>query len=213
MRVPYSLVNVPALGYDLVRLPHGEQAARVLRAALHCGPAELAALASGHPGRARTERWQNVLAGAGRRRASTLGLAGQALAGQRSAGQDAGQNTGQDTGLDTGERLLHRLERAAIGDLASLERVLRHDFLDWTWSRDDDVVRQRPDDVRASDVLADAAASAYCSELLDPRLRRAMAAPFLAARLVEPTTTGLPAVDELLAVVVAGGESARHTWR
>jgi hypothetical protein len=58
--VPYSLVNVSALGYDLVRLPRGDQVGRVLRLALACGPEQLAALAVRHPGPCRAPHRQDA---------------------------------------------------------------------------------------------------------------------------------------------------------
>ena len=200
--MPYSLVNVPALGYDLVRLPHGEQVARVLRVALACGPDELAVLAGHHPGESRAPRWDEVVAG--RRREglhAALGVADQAL--ERAV---AGER--RESSL-----LLRRLERAAVGDLPALERVLRHDILEWTWLRSGDLAVQDPDHALACDVLADAAASAYCSEYLDGETRRAMAAPFLAARLRSDAPTGHPLVDRMLADVACGNEPARAAWR
>jgi hypothetical protein len=200
--VPYSLVNVPALGYDLVRLPRGEQVARVLRVALSCGPGELARLADRYPGQSRAPRWDEVL---GDRRhedmRAALRLADRAL--ERAVGGDGGWSS----------LMLGRLERAAIGDLPALERVLRHDILDWTWLRSGDLAVQDPDHALACDLLADAAASAYCSEHLDDETRRAMARPFLAARLVCDRPTGLGDVDALLTTVATSNEPARAAWR
>ena len=200
--MPYSLVNVPALGYDLVRLPHGEQVALVLRTALACGPEELTALAAHHPGESRSPRWDEVLGGRRNQTLrSTLELADRAL--ERAVAGDAGSS-----GV-----LLRRLERAAIGDLPALERVLRHDILDWTWLRSGDLAVQDPQLSRGADVLADAAASAYCSEQLGDSTRRAMAAPFLAARVQADGPTGNPALDGLLAAVARCNESDREAWR
>ena len=201
--MPYSLVNVPALGYDLVRLPHGEQVARVLRVALSSGPDELARLTDHHRGVSMAPRWDQVLGGRqheGLRAA--LRLADTAL--ERAVAGDSGGSSGV---------LLRRLERAAIGDLPALERVLRHDILEWTWLRSGDLAVQDPDHALACDVLADAAASAYCSEHLDDETRRAMAAPFLAAGLPSDGSTGLGDVDDLLAAVATGNEPARAAWR
>jgi hypothetical protein len=200
--VPYSIVNVPALGYDLVRLPHGEQVARVLRVALSCGPDELGRLAERHPGQSRAPRWDQVLGG--RRHEdmrAALRLADRAL--ERAVAGDSGSSS----------VLLRRLERAAIGDLPALERVLRHDILDWTWLRSGDLAVQDPDHARACDVLADAAASAYCSENLDDETRRALAGPFLAARLISDGPTGVGDVDALLGAVATSNEPARAAWR
>lgn len=200
--MPYSLVNVPALGYDLVRLPRGDQVARVLRAALGCGPAELAALAASHPGGCRTSGRRHIPAGDGvERLGSALGEAADALG--RAAAGDA----------DPATVLLHRLERAAIGDLPALERLLRRDVLDWTWSRPGDAASQSPEHGRAADVLVDAAAAAYCAERLDEDARRRLAAPFVSARLHVPEATGHPAVDDVLAAVAGSDETTRRAWR
>jgi hypothetical protein len=200
--VPYSLVNVPALGYDLVRLPHGEQVAQVLRTALAAGPQELALLAARHPGEAREPRWDEVLGRGGEESMhAALDLAGQAV-GHAQAGDAASSRV-----------LLRRLEMAALGDLAALERILRHDILDWTWLHSGDLSVQDPDFSRACDVLLDAAASAYRSRHLSDHRRRVMAAPFLASRVVASPTTGHPAVDGLLEQVSRCTEADRDRWR
>lgn len=205
--MPYSLVNTPALGYDLVRLPHGDQVCTVLRVALASGPEDLARFAARHRGTARSGRWHQALAHGGPESVrSTLGPADQALEGAQAA--DAASS-----GL-----LLRRLEQAAVGDLPALARLLRHEILDWTWLHSGDLAVQDPDHALGCDVLADAAASAYCSERLGDATRRAMAAPFLAARLGTPerpgdTLTGHPEVDALLRSVGGSDEARRLAWR
>jgi hypothetical protein len=200
--VPYSLVNVPALGYDLARLPHGEQVAEVLRTALAAGPAELSRLAARHPGEGREQRWADaLLSGREEPMHEALGLGGRAVV-HAQAGDPA-----------TSGVLLRRLELAALGDLPALERILRHDILDWTWLRSGDLAVQDPDFALACDVLLDAAASAYRSRHLSDHGRRVMAAPFLAARLPAPEATGHPGVDELLEQLSSADAADRERWR
>lgn len=201
--MPYSLVNAPALGYDLVRLPHGEQVAGVLRTALGCSADQLGALAARHPGPARVERWATVLdRGAREGVRDTLVLADRAL-------ELALAGDGTSSAL-----LLRRLERAALGDVAGLDRLIRHDVLDWTWLRSGDLAVQDPGAAEASDVLADAAASAYCSERLDDAVRRSMAAPYLAAGLdLAGSASPHPAVQSVLDLLVGTDGPARRAWR
>ena len=167
----YSLVSAGSLGFDLARLPGGTGTTQVLLDALACDDADLAALAAAHPGPGRAERWARVL-GAGQEvsAGSALRLAGPALD-LTAAGDLAG-----------GRDLITRLARAPLGDLAALDRLVRHDVLSWTWSTADDVAVQRAEHTRAADVLVDAAASAYASRWLGDDLRRELCAPYLSAR-------------------------------
>ena len=201
--MPYSLVNIPALGYDLVRRPHGEQVALVLRVALASGPDQLGPLAARHPGSLRDARWADVVTeGASTESVrSALGLADLAL--ERAQAGD----------VSSSSVLLGRLELAALGNLPALERVLRHDILDWTWLHSGDLAVQDPDFAKAADVLLDAAASAYSSQRLSDERRRAMAAPFLAARPETPASTGHDVVDALLDDIAGSDAAARGSWR
>jgi hypothetical protein len=201
--VPYSLVNAPALGYDLVRLPHGEQVADVLRTALACTPDHLGALAVRHPGAPRVERWGTVLdRGARESVRESLVLADRAL--ELALAGDCTSSA----------LLLRRLERAALGDVAGLDRLIRHEALDWTWLRSGDLAVQDPAAAEACDVLVDAAASAYCSERLGDGVRRTMAAPYLAAGLdLGGGSSRHPAVQAVLDVLVGADGPARHAWR
>jgi hypothetical protein len=200
--VTYSLVNAPALAYDLVRLPHGLQAGQVVRTALACGPDELSALAARHPGPHRAHRWGEVMvAGSREPLRRTVHLADEAV-GSALAGDTA-----------TSTALVRRLERAALGDVAALDRMLRHDVLDWTWLACGDIAVQDPEASAACDVLADAAASAYCSEVLDDATRRSMAAPYLATRPSPPRLTGHEVVDAALSHLAGTDEEGRRRWR
>ena len=63
-------------------------------------------------------------------------------------------------------------------------------------------------------MLADAAASAYCSERLDHTVRRSMAAPFLAAGLdLAGGPSSHPAVQTVLDRLAGADEPARRAWR
>jgi len=70
-----------------------------------------------------------------------------------------------------------------------------------------------PEASAACDVLADAAASAYCSEVLDEPTRRSMAAPYLATRPSPPEVTGHEVVDAALAHLAGTDEDGRRRWR
>ena len=201
----YSLTNAPALAYDLVRLPHGAHVLVVLRTALACGSEELAALAARHPGPHRDGRWAAVQQLGAREPARRAVAAAAPAADLVPAGDAAGSTA-----------LVGRLERATLGDLAALDRMLRHDVLDWTWLGDPSpggLAVQDPEASEACDVLADAAAAAYCSERLDPATRRSMAAPFAAARLPQPDRTGHPGVDHAVRVLRSLDAEGRDRWR
>lgn len=198
----YSLVNGPALAYDLVRLPHGLEVAQVLRTALACGAAEVAALSARHPGPHRVHRWGEILASGAREQVRhAVSLADTAV--ERALAGDTSTSTA----------IVDRLERAALGDVAAVDRMLRHDVLDWTWLGSGDLCVQDPEASRACDVLADAAASAYCSDRLDDSTRRSMAAPYLAARTAEPRQTGHEVVDAALEHLARTDDVGRERWR
>ncbi len=201
----YTMVSMTGLGFDLVRLPGGCGVADVLLSAMRSTDADLAALAGVHPGPLRSLRWDDVRLANEQRPAlrSTLQVAGEVLD-QVAAGGAQGRS------------LLTMLAHAPLGDVRSLDRVLRHDLLEHTWVLIDGIgVRQDRDEL-AGDVLVDAAASAYCSELLDDGTRRALAAPFLAARragaaAVVATPGG--ALGTVLADVATWSGDDRASWR
>lgn len=197
--MPYSLVNISALGYDLVRLPHGPHVAEVLRASLACGPDGLTRLRHQHAGPGRDTPGEPPPA---ERRTSSP----TAITPARGASEG-------DAEAGTAERARRRLERAALGDVTALEDFIRHEVLEWTWLRSGDVRVQDPEHELAADVLCAAAASAYCSRELPEATRRAMASPFLAARVAADPTTGHPPVDDLLARLVGSDAAARDRWR
>jgi hypothetical protein len=117
--------------------------------------------------------------------------------------------------LAGGRDLLTRLARAPLGDLAALDRLVRHDVLSWTWSSVDDVAVQRVDHTRAADVLVDAAASAYASRWLGDDLRRELCGPYLSARTGPgPADEAAPGpVREVLRALRGWDAADRAAWR
>ncbi|MEO3937270.1 hypothetical protein V3N99_10985 [Dermatophilaceae bacterium Soc4.6] len=215
----YSLVNASALGFDLVRLPGGIRTAEVLLAACEASPAELSHLAGVHPGLGREPRWDSVRERTQVRRPvlSASDLAEPAL---RSAALDA---------TDGGSELLTRIAEAPLGDLDSLSSFVRHEALEATWTRVGGMALQDFRAQLASDVLVDAATSAYCSDLLEADERRRLASPYLQVRRsgtlhpVEPTTGTVGAVlatvsawcraeREALATAVDANRSQTSRW-
>jgi hypothetical protein len=198
----YSVIGGPALGFDLARLPGGHQVAGVLRAALAAGPDDLERLAECHPGAGDREEWRRACAEPATgtpAMSDALPLAGAALE-EAAAGETA---------------LLRRLESSLLGDARALDRLLRRDLLDWTWLHSGSIAVQDPVASLAADVLADAAASAYLREDLPAELRRAMAGPFVRARLAEhdDLSLGLPDVDARLATLAGADAEVRDAWR
>jgi hypothetical protein len=204
--VPYSLVGAATLGYDLARLPQGEQVAHVVRTALRCTTQDLEQLAHRHPGRTRDDRWEQVRAtGSPGPMTTALPLADHAL--ERAAAGDTASSS----------LLLQRLEQAVLGNVEALDRMIRCDVLDWTWLHSGDLSVQDPVAALAADVLVDAAASAFCSDSAARPLRRMMATPYLLARAAlsgdDAGPTGHPGVDALLDRVSTADPRVRQTWR
>jgi len=203
--VPYSLVGAPSLGYDLARLPHGQQTAHVMRTALRCETEHVIRLAGRHPGAARAERW---------RRLEATDLPGSMTANLRYANAALeGALTGT---ARASAALLSRLEGAVLGNVAALDRMLRTDILDWTWVRSGDLAVQDPEASLAADVLVDAAAAGYCADSVDPVLRRAMSLPYLRAKLDlvdRAPRTGHAALDRLLDTVAGADAATVRAWR
>jgi hypothetical protein len=199
------VIGAPALGFDLARLPGGSQVAEVLRVAIAATPADVERLADCHPGAGAREEWRRACAEAAASTSSmrdALPLAGAAIE-EAAAGETA---------------LLRRLETSLLGDADALDRLVRHDLLDWTWLSSGPVAVQDPAASLAADVLVDAATSAYLRESLPGELRRAMAAPYVRAALPGPydgdvVTVGLPDVDARLASFAGTDGATRAAWR
>ncbi|MBJ7358814.1 hypothetical protein [Nocardioides sp.] len=202
--MPYTHVAAPALGFDLARLVGGERTATVLRGALAATPSDLARLAGLHPGAEARDRWRQAWAvrhaAAPQLLVEVLPLAGAAL-----AGAARGETT-----------LLRRLERSLLGDATALDRLVRHELLDWTWVHSGSTAVQDPTATAAADVLVDAAVSSYLQATLPADLRRAMATALVRSRVslpTEPGGTGVPGADQRLAGLAGADESARRAWR
>jgi hypothetical protein len=207
-QVTYSLVNASALGFDLVRLPGGPNAAEVILRGLDADEAALQELANAHPGPCRAACWDAaLLATAGRPpMRAALALAAEAVD-LAAAGDEQGT-----------QELVTRLGAAPLGDLQALDRFVRREVLDWTWETAGDVALQRLRDRLAADVLVDAATSAYCSTLLADDDRRHLAAPYLTvthATALQPGAAGDAgeAVVAVLDEITSWDEADRTEWR
>lgn len=199
----YSVIGGPAIGFDLCRLAGGDHVASVLRTGLAASSEDLRRLAERHPGLAVRAQWRReceMVAADSTTLRESIPLMGAAL-------DDA---AGGDT------TLLHRLEHSLLGDVHTLDRLVRRELLDWTWLHSGPVAVQDPEASAAADVLVDAAVSGFLRDLLSDGTRRAMAAPFLRAS-VPPrgaaVRTGMVPVDHVLAVVSAADEEVRSRWR
>ncbi len=203
----YTMVSAAALGFDLVRLDAGPNAAEVLLHALAADEPGLQRFANAHAGSCRPGCWDVVHdASLTRPRlSSTLDLSAQVL----------DLTTSGDT--ERGLELMTRLSTAPIGDLDALDRLVRRELLDWTWESINDVSVQRLRDRLAADVLVDAAASAYCADLLDEGVRRHLATPFLSAVRGTAVAVELPGaegrVGRVLAEVSTWSARDRDDWR
>jgi hypothetical protein len=199
----YSVVGGPAIGFDLTRLAGGRQVAAVLRTALAVRPDDLDRLADRHPGPAPRSEWRRACeyaddAAASMRR--TRPLVGPAL----------------DSGTAGETALLNRLETGLLGDRHALDRLIRHDVLDWTWLHSGPVAVQDPDASAAADVLVDAAVAGYLRGRLPEKVRRSMATPFVRTGIAardETAPTPLAPVDRALAVVADADDDVRRRWR
>lgn len=102
--------------------------------------------------------------------------------------------------------LLRRLERSRLGGLEALDRMIRSDILDWTWSTATRATQDRATQEgasvaiqsliasRAADVLVDGVAAAYADEALAEDVRRQLEGPLLAsvATLTPGSSSDLP---------------------
>ncbi|WP_460624162.1 hypothetical protein [Kineococcus endophyticus] len=179
--VHYSLVSSPVLGFDLVRLPHGDSAAEVLLRALDCGPREIDVLAARHDAATRTRAWESVRAAAGNVPQITDVL--HQVANGLAHGDFTGEATDEQTAARVEAGVVRVLQTSTIADADALVRLVHHDVFDWTWSSSlDGGPRLRTEDAgRAADVLADAAVSAYLGDRLPDHVRRVLAHPYLQA--------------------------------
>jgi hypothetical protein len=155
----YSLVSAPVLGFDLTRLEGGSATAEVLLRALVLTAADLPILAGLLPDEGqRAELWLDVENAAAR------------LPSVRNLGEFA--ETARTLGI---------VERAPIGTVDSLLRLLRHDVMAWTWTGTGAAARQSDAASAATALLCDAAVGAYLRDLLPPLTRRRLGAGWVAA--------------------------------
>lgn len=155
----YSLVSAPVLGFDLTRLEGGSATAEVLLRALILTSEDLPVLAGQLPDAdQRAQLWLDVEGAAAR------------LPSVRNLGEFA----------ETA-RMLGVVERAPIGTVDSLLRLVRHDVLAWTWTGSGPAARQTETAAAASALLCDAAVGAYLRDLLPELTRRRLGAGWVAA--------------------------------
>ena len=206
--MPYSLVSAATLGFDLVRLPAGRSVAQVLLGGLAADGEQLHRLAWAHPGRGASRERRGVLA-VRSRRARELAVAVPQV-----------RHLGEDAGADASSRvavLVAQLERGTIGDVPTLERLLRDDVL----GAEHPAASALPESVRseAADVLADAAVGFWAADVLPPLVHRELTAPFTsvtngapdpAAIDLGPATGGM---GELLTAVRRLDDAGRARWR
>lgn len=161
----YSLVSAPVLGFDLCRLDGGPAAAGILIRAMALTPDDLPALADQLPDDGtRAALWHDI----------------------ELAVQDQPTVTG--LAADRSPAALAKLERAPIGSLDSLLRLVRQEILDWTWDRSGRVAEQPETARRATSVISDAVAACYLSERLDPATIAALLTPWELAMAERPAT-------------------------
>jgi hypothetical protein len=160
--VPYSLVSAATLGFDLVRLPAGRSVAEVLLVGLAAEAGDLSRIAAVHPARSLDREQRGVLAVRSRRAREMAA----AVPHVRDAAASA----------DRAAVLVAQLEQGTIGDVPTLERLLRDDVLGREHPAgaflDPDLLAE------AADVLADAAVGFWAAGVLPPLVRRELTAAF-----------------------------------
>jgi hypothetical protein len=166
----YSLVSAPVLGFDLTRLEGGAATAEVLLRGLVLASDDLPVLAAHVPDEdSRTDLWLDVQQAEAR------------LPSVRNLGEFA--QTARALGI---------VERAPIGTVGSLLRLIRHDVLAWTWTGAGRATRQSAVAASATSLVCDAAVAAYLKDLLPPATRRRLGAGWVAATRRLP---GPPPID------------------
>ncbi len=183
--VPYTLTSAATLGYDLVRLPGGRQAAGVLVSALRSGPAEWALLAAHHPLRTSDPAADPFLAGEDAARARELAETAPRLsqATGTPAGTDAAGAAAAAGGAPTSvAALAEQLRTSMVGSASALDRLVRHEAMD-AGAAEPSALPDLEDPAHvdralAADVLADAAVAAYAARQLPRALRRRLSEPY-----------------------------------
>ncbi|MDP9406708.1 MAG: hypothetical protein M3P95_02130, partial [Actinomycetota bacterium] len=131
----YSLVSASVLGYDLSRLPGGDAVSAVLRRALALGPADLPRLVPDAGPDAGLDAEPRL-----RARSTALGEA------RRLVRTPDALHAAVTHLADAPRRrvALGLLERASLGHVDALVRLVRADLLDWTWRGDRELAVRGP---------------------------------------------------------------------
>lgn len=225
--VPYTLTSAATLGYDLVRLPGGRQAAGVVVSALRSGPAEWALLAAHHPLRTSDPSADPLLCAQESVRAREMAAQGPRL--QHSSTTADAVASGEHERLAA---LAEQLRSAMVGSAAAFERLVRSEALAVVSAADGPVDGPVDDDLTdggavdralAADVLADAAVAAYAARELPRSLRRRLSEPYERAvagsvpgtfdLAPDPRTPWGPALSEVLSGLRGTDAEGRRRWR
>lgn len=181
--MPYTLTSAATLGYDLVRLPGGRQAAGVLVSALRSGPAEWALLAAHHPLRTSDPGADPFLAGEDAARARELAETAPRLS--QTSGDPtgtAGAGAGGSAAPTSVAALAEQLRTSMVGSASALDRLVRHEAMEAGATEPSTLADLEDpahvDRALAADVLADAAVAAYAARQLPRALRRRLAEPY-----------------------------------
>lgn len=206
--MPYSLVSAATLGFDLVRLPAGRLVADALLTGLLATPDTLRCLAAVHPARGLAPAQRGTLAVRARRARELAAAVPQV---RHLTGTPA------PTGAERVAVLVAQLEQGTIGDVPTLERLLRDDVLGPESAASAAV--HEDDAAAAADVLADAAVGWWAAGVLPPLVRRSLTEPLERADVpaADPAEVDLgpasPRLRELLADVAGLDDTGRAAWR
>lgn len=152
----YTMASFTAVGFDLARLRNGKVVADVVDTALALNMDLAHHLAQNHPGVLRIERsekfkaWNVELDVPAREIPTAIHV------------DSAGWPQDQDSAL----AMLQSLQKSPMGDLASLENLIRHDILAWSWENVGGISVQNPIVAKAADVLVDAALAGFVAHRL-----------------------------------------------
>ena len=206
--MPYSLVSAATLGFDLVRLPAGRRVADTLLTGLLATPDTLRCLAAVHPARGLPAASRGTIAVRARRARELAATVPQV----RRLGAEV-----RDAPAERAAVLVAQLEQGTIGDVPTLERLLRDDVLG-PQSATSAAVHE-DDTAAAADVLADAAVGWWAAGVLPPLVRRVLTEPLERADVLpaDPALVDLgpasPRVREVLADVAGLDQDGRTAWR
>ncbi|MFC7479732.1 hypothetical protein ACFQX7_06460 [Luedemannella flava] len=171
-------MSAPVLGFDLTRMGGGPATAEVLLHALRLTAPALAIMAE-HllADDARAELWLEVETAAARMPTVSRGLDPAVTSRDDPTGDPPAPRAGESNAA-----LLRALQLAPIGTVDALLRLVRYDILAWTWSGTGLAASQEPLASQATALLCDAAVAAYLRDVLSPRTRRRLAAPWISAQ-------------------------------